>query len=98
MGWLSSHEVGKVVAVVAGRSVDFGLVGDESENLEFSGERFGGDLFIREYFSKRLCTIKLSSLLSLLRGSVSMENLMYPRVRQDNLEKETLPYLRVTFV
>jgi hypothetical protein len=38
-------------------SVDFGLVGDESENLEFSGEGFGGDLFIREYFSKRLCTI-----------------------------------------
>lgn len=38
-------------------SVDFGLVGDESENLEFSGEGFGGDLFIRKYFSKRLCTI-----------------------------------------
>ena len=45
IGWES-------VAVVAGRSVDFGLVGDESENLEFSGEGFGGGLFIRRYFSK----------------------------------------------
>ena len=47
MGWSSLHEVEEVVAMVAGLSVDFGLVGDESENLEFSGEGFGGDLFIR---------------------------------------------------
>ena len=52
MGWSSLHEVEEVVAMVAGLSVDFGLVGDESENLEFSGEGFGGDLFIRKYFSK----------------------------------------------